>query len=61
MKITSDDKKPGVYVGGQYFTANEQGVIEVPDTASGLADLGFKPYVEPTKPAAKPAKESKED
>lgn len=60
MKITSDDKKPGVFVGGQYFTADKDGTIEVPDSATGLADLGFKPYVEPVKPAAK-EKQSKED
>lgn len=60
MKITSDDKKPGIFVGGQYYTADKDAVIEVPDSTTGFMDLGFKPYVEPTKPAAK-EKPSKED
>jgi hypothetical protein len=58
MKITSIDKKPGIFVGGQYFTADKDGVIEVPDTTSGIEDLGFKKY-EPTVTTKK--QNSKED
>jgi hypothetical protein len=60
MKIISSDvknPKSGIFVGGQYYTADKDGVIEVPDTTGGIEDLGFKRY----EPAPAKKQNSKED
>lgn len=58
MKFKAPEGCTGISVGGEFFTVNEKGLIEVPDDgnyAAMLAPHGF----EHVQPAAEPAKKAK--